>query len=492
MRSWPSSLRSRLTLWYTVLLGLPLIGFAVVCYLVFARALLQRTDRFIGDALTAFARELVAERRAAAGAGAAQAMRRTVDEVRFHDLHIAILDSAGRVVAESAPAPREAAGESAAAFARAGRDAARGFALTVPRDGGRDRIIGRPLAVAGQRFLLTGSYSLRDSEELLARIRRVFLVAIPLLIGCAGAGGYLLARRSLRPVASMAARAAAISASNLDERLPVGGGDELVGLARVLNDLLDRLEGSFGQQRRFVADASHELRTPTAILRTEADITLARPHREEAEYRASLGVMQDAARRLTRIVDDLFLLARADAGHLVPERRTLYLEDLVHDATRAVASVAQQRGVRLELAGVVEAQFQGDADLLGRLLLNLLDNAIKFAPAGGSVTVSMARRDAHCEISVVDTGPGIPPEVQERVFERFFRVDVARSRSDASATSGAGLGLAIARRVAEIHGGELELAESRPGRTVFRVRLPLERPQAPGTRPQEVSVLPEA
>src|SRR5262249_30081953 len=155
-------------------------------------------------------------------------------------------------------------------------------------------------------------------------------------IGCAATGGYLLARRSLAPVASMAARAAAISASNLDERLPVGGGDELVGLARVMNDLLDRLERAFGQQRRFVADASHELRTPTAILRSEADITLSRPHREEAEYRESLGVMQDAARRLTRIVDDLFLLARADAGHLVPERQRMYLEDLVQEATRAV------------------------------------------------------------------------------------------------------------------------------------------------------------
>src|ERR1051326_2148653 len=156
----------------------------------------------------------------------------------------------------------------------------------------------------------------------------------------------------------MGGRAAAISASKLDERLPGGGGDELVGLARVVNDLLDRLERSFAQQQRFVADASHELRTPTSILRTEADVTLSRPHRAEEEYRASMAIMQDAARRLTRIVDDLFLLARADSGHLVPHREALYLEDLVHDAARSVRAVADQRGVRIVLATLVEAHDQ--------------------------------------------------------------------------------------------------------------------------------------
>ena len=448
MPRWPSSLRSRLTLWYTALLGLPLIVFAIASYLVFARTLERRTDRFIGDALTAFARELTAERRSALSA--VQAMRSTVEEVRFRDLQIAILDSAGRPVAMS-EAPVQVAG-----------------------DRGHLRVLTRPVEVRGQRFTLTGTYSLGDIEEMLERIRGMFLVAIPLLVLAAAAGGYALARRSLAPVAAMGARAAAISASNLDERLPVGGGDELVGLARVVNDLLDRLERSFAQQQRFVADASHELRTPTSILRTEADVTLSRPHRAEEEYRASMAIMQDAARRLTRIVDDLFLLARADSGHLVPHREALYLEDLVHDAARSVRAVADQRGVRIVLATLVEAPFRGDADLLGRLLLNLLDNAIKYSPEGGTVEVGMTRRGESCEITVVDAGPGIPPEAQERVFERFFRVDAARSRSATSATSGAGLGLAIARRIAAMHAGQLELAGSRPGRTVFRLTVPMQ------------------
>jgi heavy metal sensor kinase len=465
MPLWPSSLRARLTLWYTVLLGLPLIVFAVGSYLLFAATLQHRTDRFIGDALTAFSRELTA-------------IHSTVEEVRFRDLHIAVLDSAGRVVATTAPPDSEVTARIVAAVR--GEDLRKAAAATLPGHRGAYRVNSRPLDVGGRQFSLIGTYSMSDIGDMLAQVRRMFLVAIPLLVLCAATGGYFLAKRSLQPVASMAAQAAAIGASNLGERLPVGGGDELVGLARVLNDLLDRLEGSFAQQRRFVADASHELRTPTAILRTEADITLSREHRSEDEYRGSVTIMLETARRLTRIVDDLFLLARADSGQSLGHREPLYLEDLVDDAARAMRSVADRRGVRIELTRLIEAPSRGDADLLGRLLLNLLDNAIKYSPEGGTVEVGMLRRQDHCEILVVDQGPGVPPEARERVFERFFRVDAARSRSDHSATSGAGLGLAIARRIAEMHAGRLELAESRPGRTELRLTLPVDGQPADG------------
>jgi len=480
MRAWPSSLRSRLTFWYAALLALPLVGFALLCYFVFERALLNRTDHFIDDALSAFSREIVAERRSAASVEAA--MQTTVDEVRFRDLEIVILDSARHVVAMTArsdddpvdpghPMPVSKIG-SAIVTSIAGYDVTRPLAATVRAQQGTYRVISRPLPLRGQPLGLTATYSLADIDEVLARIRQMFAIAIPLLILSAATGGYFLAKRSLAPVSAMTSRAAAISATNLHERLPVSGGDELVGLARVVNDLLDRLENSFEQQRRFMQDASHELRTPAAILRAETDVTLSRAHRDEEEYRASISVMQDAAWRLTRIVDDLFLLARADAGHLVMHREPLYLEELVHDAARGVRQVADQRGVRVALGDVTEAPFEGDADLLGRLLLNLLDNAIKYSPDEGTVDVVMAHRNGRYEISVVDAGPGIPLDAQQRVFERFFRVDSVRSRSGNGATSGAGLGLAIARRIAELHGGKLDLIESRPGRTEFRVALP--------------------
>jgi heavy metal sensor kinase len=478
MRRWPTSLRSRLTLWYSLMLGAPLVAFALICYFVFARTLQNRTDRFIGDALTAFAREVGAERRLATSP--TQAMRTTVDEVHFRDLQIVILDASGAMVAASG-VPSEAGRPrplpDSAALLRAIRGTAAGgtTAATLQRGRAAYRVVARPLEVEGARFRLSGVYPLDDVEAVLERIRRMFLLVIPLFIVGAAAGGWVLAQRSFAPVSDMASRAAEISATTLHERLPVGGGDELVGLARVVNDLLDRLEASFSQQRRFMADASHELRTPTAILRTEADVTLSREHRSEEEYRTSVAIMQDASRRLNRIVDDLFLLARADAGHLLAHREPLYLEELVHDVVRGVRQLAERRQVRVELREVVDASVEGDADLLGRLLLNLLDNAIKFSPPGGVVEVVMGRRDGRCEIGVIDQGPGIPEEAAVRIFERFFRGDLARSRAGAadSGSSGAGLGLAIARRIAELHGGRLALASSRPGRTEFRFAIPV-------------------
>lgn len=476
MAAWPSSIRVRLTLWYSVLLALPLAAFAVISYVAFSRALVSGTDRFIGEALGAFTLELGAERRA--GLSVSDAMRATIYEVRFRELHIVITDSTGRVVAKGDPgaesgnagAPTDAA--VLAVLARAG-GTDEPFATRLAAASGEYLVRGQPLVLDGHRYMLSGRYPLREAERMMAGIRRMFLVAIPLLILVAATSGYFLAQRNLAPVSSMASHAADITASNLHERLPVSGGDELVRLAQVINDLLDRLERSFEQQRRFMADASHELRTPTAIVRTEADVTLSRPHRDESEYRASVGIMQDAAQRLTRIVDDLFLLARSDAGHLVVHRAPVYLEDLVDDAVRGIRQLADGRGVSVALTDVVEAPLPGDADLLGRLLLNLLDNAIKHSPAGSTVEVSMARRGATCEVSVVDAGPGIPADARERVFERFFQVDSSRGRHEGSKTSGAGLGLAIARRIAEVHGGRLELVESRPGRTEFRFAVPV-------------------
>jgi signal transduction histidine kinase len=280
----------------------------------------------------------------------------------------------------------------------------------------------------------------------------------------------------------MAARAAEISAANLQDRLPVAGGAELAGLARVVNGLLDRLEASFRQQRRFMADASHELRTPATIVRIEADVTLAQPSRSEHDYRESLTVVQNAARRMTRIVDDLLLLARADAGVAVEHRGHVYLDEIVHDVAIGIRRLAESRGVRVEVTSVVDAPVFADADLVGRCVLNLLDNAIKHSTTGAAVRVEMARNANSCELRVIDEGPGIPADIQPRVFDRFFRGDTtlpasdqrASPESDAGNPGGAGLGLAIARRIAELHGGGLDLVESRPGHTEFRLTLPLD------------------
>ena len=225
-----------------------------------------------------------------------------------------------------------------------------------------------------------------------------------------------------------------------------------------------------------MADASHELRTPVAVLRTEADVTLSRPTRTEAEYRESVSVMRDSAQRLGRIVDDLFLLARADAGHLPLRREPLYLEDVVDEAARAVQSLARERDVRVQLLPLEDSPYDGDADLLGRVLLNLLDNAIKHSPPGGTVTLALTRTAHEYHVAVTDEGAGIPPEAQSQIFERFFRADKARSRTSGDATAGAGLGLAIGRWIAEAHGGRLELVKSSASGTEFLLTLPLSAP----------------
>jgi signal transduction histidine kinase len=445
--SWPSTLRWRLTLWYTALLAIPLVVLAFGFYALFARTLSQRTDRFIADALTAFSRELVAERRAALSAE--EAIRSTVEEVRFRDLQIAVRDTTKRLVAMTPPL--------------AGR-------------AGSVRIISAPVTLSSDVFEVTGTYSTADIDEILERIRGVLAIVIPLLVVGAAGGGYFMATRSLAPVSAMAERAAEITATNLRERLPVSGGEELAGLARVVNDLLARLEDSFARQRRFMADASHELRTPTAILRTEADVTLAQDHRSEDDYRASLTVIRDAAGRLTRIVDDLFALARVDSENVTTRRDRVYVEELIDDAMRMVRPLSEARAVHVTMADAVEAPVDADADLLGRLLVNLLDNAIKHSPDGGVVEVRMQRREGLVDVGVIDQGRGIPEQDRERIFQRFVRLgadDGTASEQVGASQTGVGLGLAIARRIAEAHGGSLIVFDSTPGRTEFRLTLPV-------------------
>ena len=448
MLRWPSTLRWRLTLWYTGLLAAPLVGLAFGFYALFARTLSQRTDRFIDDALTAFSRELVAERRASLSAD--DAIHSTVEEVRFRDLHISVRDKAQHLIAMTPP---------------------------LATGTGSVRVVSRPVTLSSEVFQVTGTYSTADIDDILNRIRGVLAIVIPLLVVGAVGGGYFLATKSLAPVSAMSERAAEITATNLRERLPVSGGEELAGLARVVNDLLARLEDSFVRQRRFMADASHELRTPTAVLRTEADVTLAQQHRSEEEYRASLTVIRDAAGRLARIVEDLFALARVDSENVATRRERVYVEELVDDAMRMVRPLGDARRVRVHLQEAVEAPMDADADLLGRLLINLLDNAIKHSPEGGVVEVRMHRHDGVVDVGVVDQGKGIPDEDRERIFHRFVRLtaDDAATGEQGARQPGVGLGLAIARRIAEAHGGSLIVFDSKPGggHTEFRLTLPI-------------------
>jgi heavy metal sensor kinase len=488
---WPQSLRARLTLWYTIVLGLPLVAFATVSFFVLDRALLHRADSFLDETLGAFTTELQSEQREESNTP--DAIRASLHDVQFRDVRLAVFDSLGTLVAAgTVDSTADYALRHPVDLTRVGRElharvTATRNTFTIARGDRAYRVAAEPVKIFGAGYLVAAAYPLHRDRDTMEVVGTSYLITIPLLLLIASIGGYFLASRSLSPVAAMSARAAEISAKNLNERLPVSNRrDELSALAEVVNNLLERLEQAFAQQRRFMADASHELRTPVAVLRTEADVTLARPDRTESEYRESVAVMRDSARRLGRIVDDLFLLARADAGHLPLKREPLYLEDVVDEAARAGRTLAADKGVQLELLPLEDSPFTGDADLLGRVLLNLLDNAIKHSPRGGTVTLSLSHTPNEYHVSVADVGPGIPLEAQSQVFERFFRVDKARSRSDAEATAGAGLGLAIGRWIAEAHGGRLELVRSDSAGTEIRLALPRPRDAAPAPLPAEL------
>jgi heavy metal sensor kinase len=288
----------------------------------------------------------------------------------------------------------------------------------------------------------------------------------------ASGGGYFLARRSLSPVVEMSTQAGRIGADNLHDRLHVANPrDELGHLAQSFNSLLDRLDQSFEQQRRFMADASHELRTPVAILCGEADVALSQPSRSPEEYRASLDILRAEAKRLKHIVDDLFTLARADAGQYPLTPTGFYLDELVTDCSRSMRTLAAAKQITLCCDSSKEMPIHADEALLRRMIVNLLDNAIKYTQPGGKVSVTRDVQDSQYRVSVSDNGHGIPGELQSRIFERFFRADKVRSRSESDG-GGAGLGLSISRWIVQAHGGQLELTRSDEGGSTFTVLLP--------------------
>jgi signal transduction histidine kinase len=299
--------------------------------------------------------------------------------------------------------------------------------------------------------------------------RSILVIAVPLIVILAGLAGWLLNRRSLTPVLEMSRQAHRIGVNNLGERLPVvNPRDELGLLAATFNDLLSRLAAALDGQRKFMADASHELRTPVSVIRTIASVNLARTGRTEQEYREALEVIDAHSRRLSRMVEDLLNLARADSGQFAPLKTPMHLDDMILETVQAVSVLARDKTIRLEVGEMPEeeAAFVGDEDLLRQMVLNLLDNAIKYTPSPGTVRVGMEYADGHWLIRVVDSGRGIPTEAQARIFERFYRGNPGEKQG------GAGLGLSIAQWIAQLHGGVLELERSGPQGSSFLAKLP--------------------
>jgi len=297
----------------------------------------------------------------------------------------------------------------------------------------------------------------------------IMALAIPCAVGLAVAGGYLLAGRMLAPVGTLADTARKITAESLSERLPVANpGDEFGRLAAVFNETLARLDTAFEQLRRFTADASHELRTPLTAIRSVGEVALQRSLSAEG-YREVVGSMLEEVDRLTRLVENLLLLTRAEAGRVQLTRVTVDLGELVAAVSDSLRVLAEEKNQELTVKLDGGVMVHCDAGVLRQGITNLLYNAIKYTPQRGTIRIT-ARSTVAGEtvIEVQDTGPGIPAADHQRVFERFYRVDQDRSRQ----SGGTGLGLAIARWAVEANGGRIEL-ESHEGRgTLFRVVLP--------------------
>ncbi len=471
------SMRAKLTLWYTGILALVLIAFAAATYIYFVRASAQRTDDALMDSSDLVVASLKSELGEATERGG-QTVREVVNDFRFRDREVVVFDENHQVVASSEPRETERGPRTwpaAEAFANIpGLTSTWGRACSTLSIGHGIRFCGVLLQSASGNFLIVTAKSLFDEQETLEQVRTAFGIAIPIALILASLGGFLLAKRSLAPVAEMGDRAARISANNLHERLPVKSEQDEVGrLAIIINDLLSRLNRSFEQQRRFMADASHELRTPLSSVLGEAEVALSKPHRNEDEYRQCLDAVYNEGTRMSRIVEDLLSLARADSGQYPLGRADCFLGQVVEECLRALKHSADKRGVTLSFTSpAVELVVQGDAELLRRLFMNLLDNAIKYTLSGGTVRTELSQDQLECIFTVQDTGRGIAIEAQPHIFERFYREDRVRRRSIESEGSGAGLGLSISQWIANLHGGRVTLENSSEKGSTFSVRLP--------------------
>ena len=477
-----SSVRIRLTLWYTLSMTIMLVALAAGIYFVLRQNVIRRADANAIELADSFLSTVNAEVSDATNpAGVSNGIAAAISEHRFRDVFFVVYDAHTNLLAasEGYGEPEGLSSPGRDMLASSLRPLASSSDLFHSLHLGRHqyRSYVRHFLVKQQPATLIVLQSLRRQREFLATLVDTFWIVIPLAILFAGAGGYLLARRSLAPVVAMSSQASRMGAENLYQRLKVENPrDELGHLAGSFNELLDRLSQSFERQRRFVADASHELRTPVAILCGEAEVALAQPQRTPPEYRESLEILRQEAKRLKHIVEDLFTLARADAGQYPLALTDFYLDELVEECSRNVRTLAAARNIALSCEAQTELPIQADESLLRRMLLNLLDNAIKYTPEGGSISLRCSEENGQYRLTIQDSGAGIPAELQGRIFERFFRADKARSRSDNNGSGGAGLGLAIGLWIAEAHGGRLELTSSNPQGSVFTAVLPKSAP----------------
>ena len=450
-----SSVRLRLALWYSAAVALVLLIYAAGVYVFVRNSLRDELDRALHDDFEIVEQLLEAKTSKTAPWPAPSGHHTDGSEpVRWTEVWSPVghlqFRSPGM---EDLPAPTAVP---------AGYD----YASAVTSAGTRTRTLTAAHTVGPSHFLVRVTRSEERVRHELNELLVGLLLGLPIAMFGAGIGGYHLARRTLLPVERMTVQAQSITADQLRARLPVVNPDDELGhLAIVFNDLLRRIEEAFDRLKRFTADASHELRTPLTAIRSVGEVGL-REHRDGAAYREVIGSMLEEADRLTRLVDSLLFLSRADSGHTPVKRESVRLPELAREVAVHLSVLAEDRHQSIVVDGEESTEAQVDLVLVREALVNVVDNAIKYSPDGAKIRI----RVLSCEqggpaIEVIDTGPGIDVAHHAKIFDRFYRVDEGRSRE----RGGSGLGLAIARWAVEANGGRIEVESQAGSGSVFRI-----------------------
>ncbi len=461
------TLRVRLTLWYGTALALVLAVFAGVLYAEMARELREQVDQSLADAATAAVRSV--EQSRTNPFSQFDDLAAQFPELAVVDKFFQIFSPAGAITIQSPHIKRHEIPLSRMALeaALAGRTIFQSikFAGESPL-----RLMTVPIAADGALVnIVQVGTSLQPVEETLHRLLLVLAVLLPVALAVSLAAGWFLAGRALKPVGGITQAARRIAEGDLGQRLAMPRtADEIGTLVGTFNDMIAKLEASFQQVRRFSADASHELRTPLTVMKGETELALRRS-RPVDDYKLVLESNLEEIDRLTRIVDELLFLSRADLGEVTMASLPVRLDELLQEIQQQASVLGQERGVQVLCGPMKPATVLGDELRLRELLLNLVDNAVKYSKPGGTVELDLAAGDGHARLSVSDQGIGIPQEAQARIFDRFYRAGEAR----AHAKQGTGLGLAICKWIAESHKGRIEVQSRLNEGSCFAVILPL-------------------